>query len=89
LAFTSTIQKRTYIGPYRLNYGTFTITGATTGGDVTTGLKRVLFFKIQENTTAIIANCAVINESLPLASGDVTIVTGNVIQTSYWFAVGL
>jgi hypothetical protein len=88
MAFSYTVAKRTHMGPYRCAWGTFTITGATTGGDVVTGFDNVLFFWIQEATGTVHQNRAVINENLPLGSGSVTVVCDNVVGTNTWFAVG-
>lgn len=64
-----------FVGDRKIVTGTFTNGGADTGGDIETGLSVVEHFQIQHTGSAVVASAAVVNESLPLQSGTVTIVT--------------
>lgn len=75
MAFTSVITRRTVIGNLRMVDGTYTNTSSSTGGDIATGLDLVEHIQLQPKGSAILANQPVVNETLPLSSGDVTIVT--------------
>jgi hypothetical protein len=93
MAFSYTVQKRSIMSPFRIAWGTYT-DAASTGGNIVTGLKRIYQFWIQESSTAVIANRAVVNNNFPLASGTVTIVTNGstappLSYSGYWFAIGI
>ncbi len=89
MAFSSTV----IAGPIpndggkRIVRGTFTNTGGSTGGDVETSLAVVEGFKLQYTGAAIVANSPVVNETLPLNGGAVTIVT-DADANGLWEAVG-
>lgn len=68
-------------------HGTYTSSGGGTGGDVTTGLTVVEDFTIKPKGSSVIATASVINETLPLAGGVVTIVTST-DEVGYWEAWG-
>ena len=89
MTFSSAVTKQTVFGDRRVAYGTYTQTVATdVGGDITTGLGVVEHFYIQRAGTAVTAAIATtINESFPLASGDVTIVTPQ-REPGLWMAIG-
>jgi hypothetical protein len=86
-AFTSTITSQTVFGNKRIVYGTYTSSAGATGGDVSTGLNQVEVFMLIPNAAAVATNASVVNETFPLASGDVTIVS-DADQVGYWFAIG-
>lgn len=67
--------------------GTFA-NSSSAGGDVVTGLSRIEFFKIQPTGAAVNTNAAVVNETLPLAGGTVTVVTDNDSETYGFVAMG-
>lgn len=75
MAFTVAITRRTVIGNLRMVVGTYTNNSSSTGGDLTTGLNRVEHVTLQPKGSSILANQPVVNETMPLSSGDVTIVT--------------
>lgn len=87
MVLTTTIVARTVFGNKRVVYGKGVISGGTATGDVTTGLSSVEYFDITVAGAAQ-KGCSV-NETLPLASGDVTVVTETNDQTFYWFAIGI
>jgi hypothetical protein len=94
MAFTYTCQKRSIMPPFRIAWGGYNNTAGSTGGTVKTGLKRIYQFIIQEASTAVTTDRAVVNGSFPLASGDVTIVTTAstgppLTFCGYWFAIGI
>jgi hypothetical protein len=68
-------------------WGTYTNGSGETGGDVATGLGRCEIFQLQPKGTAVVATAPVVNETLPLESGDVTVVTAD-NEDGTWFAIG-
>lgn len=87
MAFSSTITETTVFGNKRVAYGTFTNGGSDTGGDIETGLNRVDFIHLQVTGSAVDANSPAVNETFPLASGNVTIVT-TADTDGIWVAYG-
>ena len=92
MAFTSavTASGKTVFGNKRRVIGTYTNTGGSTGGDVTTNLSSVETFTLQTKGSAIVASAPVVNETFPLvnSTGAVTIVT-NADEVGYWEATGI
>ena len=87
MAFSSATTETTVFGNKRVTYGTFTNAGGSTGGDIETGLDRVDAIHLVHSGTVVVASAPVVNETFPLASGDVTIVT--VADASgFWIAYG-
>ena len=88
MAFSSTLITKGFLGDRRFELHSFTNAEGDTGGDVTfTSLKRVLVAWIQENSAGAVAAGAVVNETFPLASNAVTIVT-QAHSDGYIFAIG-
>lgn len=87
MAFTYTISRRTITGNVRTVYGTYTNAGGDTGGDIPTGLSRVETFQITQTGAAVTTGAPVVNETFPLSSGDVTIVT-DAGADGTWLAIG-
>ena len=85
MTLTTTIDRRTVMGNMKIVLGH--CTSDSTGGDVVTGLRRVESFIIQEQGTGIATGRAVVNETLPLASGDVKVVTDSGDEFT-WIAIG-
>ena len=84
MAFTITEKEETVFGNKRVAIGVYTNDGGSTGGDIATGLTRVLNVTLQPQGSAVSANQPVVNETFPLSSGDVTIVTSsNEVGTFY------
>lgn len=75
MAFTTEIIFRSVVGDKVMVVGTYTNTAGSTGGDVATGLRRIENFNLQATGAAVVADVPVPNETFPLDSGDVTIVT--------------
>ena len=88
MAWSTAIIKKNIFGTKRVIYGSWTSTGATTGGDIATGLKRVESCAIWHKGIAVEAAVAVVNETFPLKGGDVTIVC-TAADTGYWLAIGI
>lgn len=83
MAITNTINTSTVMGDRKVILGTSTTDG--TGGDVATGLNTVdIFLATPLGATA--AEIAV-NETFPLSSGDVTVVTESSVGFG-WMAIG-
>ena len=80
-------QRGISVGNKRWARGTYTNNSSSTGGDVKTGLSRVDMFIPIVGGAAVDADAPAVNETLPLASGDVTIVT-TADSTGYWLAIG-
>lgn len=87
MAFSSTITETTVFGNKRVAYGTFTNGVSDTGGDIETGLNRVDFIHLQVTGSAVDTNAPAVNETFPLASGNVTIVT-TANTDGIWVAYG-
>lgn len=75
MAFTTTITNQTVFGNKRVVMGTFVSDGGSTGGDIATGLQKVDNIILQHTGAAVVASAPVVNETLPLSGGNVTIVT--------------
>ena len=88
-AFSSTVSENTVFGNKRIVIGTYSSADGlgTTGGDIETGLNRVDILVLQPHGSSVATNAPVTNETFPLESGDVTIVT-DASQTGYFWAVG-
>lgn len=87
MSFTYT-KNSTVFGNKRIVYGVYTNTSSSTGGDIATGLNLTEAVFLQPKGSSILANQPVVNETLPLASGDVTIVT-TADEVGSYFAIGV
>ena len=83
MTIVTTIIRRSVFGNMRIVVGA--CTNDSTGGEVVTGLTRVEAFCVT-NLGATAAELS-INEALPLAKGEVTVVTENNVNFS-WIAFG-
>ena len=86
ITIVNTIFSRTIFGNKRVVMGKSVISGGASGGDVVTGLDYVESF-IPTISGASQQGCSV-NETLPLSSGNVTIVVETADSTVYWEAKG-
>ena len=87
MALTQTTNVETHIGGVRKVSGNYINTGGATGGKIQTGLTVVNAFKLQPWGAAVVTSFPVVNETLPLNGGTVTIVTlAN--ESGCWFAEG-
>lgn len=84
MAFAYTTTSNTVFGNKRIVFGTFTNGVSDTGGEIATGLTTVDFFIPIGSSLPLTAQ---VNETLPLASGTVTIVTDPDLD-GYWMAIG-
>jgi hypothetical protein len=93
MTFSSTITGKTVMGSVVKAWGTWTNPTGTSGGDIETGLSTVQSFNISLKGSGVMAqNWPSINETFPLASGLVTIVTvagATEAQAGYWEAIGM
>jgi len=87
MAFASAILGRSVFGDKSIVWGSFTNGAGDSGGDIETGLASVENIQLQHSGAAAVADSPSVNETLPLASGDVTIVTTTGAD-GYWFAIG-
>lgn len=87
MAFSSTVIDRTVFGDKRIVTGTFDGSGVTTG-DVATGLSRVEAFMVTSVGSAIVADSPTVNETLPLAGGDVSLIFTSG-KAGNWMAIGI
>lgn len=86
MAITTTINSKTASGDKRIVEGKSVLSGGDSTGDVATGLSVVdQFFLIAAGGTQM--TCSV-DETLPLASGDVSVVIETANSTFYWMAIG-
>lgn len=87
MAFSFTIENEQVLeGNMRIVYGTWNA-DSVTGGEIVTGLGRVDVCLLGHTGSATEAAVAVVNETLPLASGSVTIVTTSG-DTGTFIAIG-
>jgi hypothetical protein len=84
LGFTIT-RRESVDGKVRVR-GTYTDDGSA-GGDITTGLTNVEEFFVMTKAAADLTDLPVVNETLPLFGGVVTIVT-TASDVGYWEAMG-
>ena len=87
MAFSSEVTRETVFGNVRIKWGTFTTSSTETGGDIETGLTRTHLLVVQQSGSSVTADAPVVNETFPLAGGDVTIVT-TASADGYWLAIG-
>jgi hypothetical protein len=85
--FSSAILEQGAVGNRRVHRGTWT-NGATGAKNIDTGLRVVTSMKIQQQGSAVIADAATVNETLPCDGSAVTIVTTGNTQNGYWVAEG-
>ena len=88
MAFTYTVNSPTDAAGKKIATGTYTSAGGSTGGDIVTGLRYVECVQLQSKGSAVVADAPVVNETLPLSSGSVTIVTA-ANEVGNWLAIGL
>tara|TARA_R100001509_G_scaffold66474_1_gene36889 strand:- start:313 stop:579 length:267 start_codon:yes stop_codon:yes gene_type:complete len=87
MAFSFTIENEQILeGNMKIVYGTWNSAGVT-GGEIVTGLGRVDVCLLGHTGSATEAAVAVVNETLPLASGSVTIVATSG-DTGTFMAIG-
>ncbi len=86
-AFAYTHTEEFVGGGMRFAHGTFTSSGGATGGDIYTGLERVVGMKLMQKSDAVVASDPKVNESMP-CNDPVTIVTA-ANAAGRWFAWGV
>jgi hypothetical protein len=85
MAIANTIIRRGVFGNLKYVIGKSVISGGTNTGDAATGLDQVdIFIPITGGSSQ---KGIAVNETFPLASGDVTIVNESNNATTYWIAV--
>lgn len=86
MAFSSTVDTRQQFGSLHMITGTYT-NSSTSGGDIPTGLTRVLSIMLQTTGGSVATNAPSANETFPLENGTVTIVTDS-NAAGVWIAIG-
>lgn len=87
MAFAYTITRTTVFGDRKIVYGTYASSASGTGGDIVTGLTLCEQLQLTQTGSAVTANAPVVNETLPVAGGTVTIVT-DADATGQFIAIG-
>ena len=87
MAFSNTVDVKGVMGNKRMHMGTFTNTGGSSGGNLNTLLVVVEGIFIQTGGSAVSADQASVNETLPYDGSAVTIVT-TADADGYWLAWG-
>ena len=87
MAFESAVTSQGVQGNKKITKGTYTNASGDSGGDVDTALIMCESLVLQPNDTAVIANAAVVNETLPVSGAAVTIVT-TASEDGVWIAEG-
>lgn len=87
MAFTAVIKGRYYDGGLKITYGTYVSNSGSTGGDIDTGIDRVLWMKLQVTGATTVATVPSAYETFPCAGHAVTIVTG-ADESGVWEAHG-
>ena len=72
----------------KIEYGTFTNSGVTTGGDISLSMRVVESIDLQYSGASVLATEAVVNETLPLKNGGVVTVVTVAGGDGYYCAVG-
>ena len=86
MALTFTKDFEGVAGDLRITSGTFTNAGGSSGGDIYTGLHQIQGMILQHNSSAVVADQPVLNETFPMHD-PVTIVT-TADADGYWWAWG-
>lgn len=86
-SYTRNTEEKPF-GGAKLVFGTYTNSGSTTGGDISTGLSTVLAVYLQTTSSSVATNAPAVNESFPLTGGDVTIIT-DAGGDGVWMALGI
>ena len=75
------------VGDKKIVTGTFTNGVADTGGEVATGLRRLLHVSVQHTGAAVAANAPAVNETFPFEGGTFTLVS-DADADGIWMAYG-
>lgn len=87
MAFSSTVLDRMVIGDRVKVFGTYTNGTGDVGGNIATGLSQVQSCILQKSGSGTGTITHSVNETFPLAGGDVTIVTGDQ-EDGFFDAIG-
>ena len=91
MVFTSAAVIQQSWGNARVVIGAFVNTIGTTGGNIETGLRQVMFFKTQYVGVAVVAAEPVANTTFPTTStqhGVIPLVLANGNLGGFWIAIG-
>jgi len=89
MAFTSAITHRSQLfrGGLLVNYGTYTNTDASEGGDIDTGMDRCLFIKLTALSDTVALTIPSVDETFPCEGHAVTVATA-ADEDGVWMAIG-
>ena len=87
MAWSCTIIKKNIFGTKKVVYGSWNGAAVATG-EIATGLKRVESCAVWHSGAAVEAAAATVNETFPLAGGNVTVIC-TAGDTGYWLAIGV
>ena len=87
MAWTSTKEGDSVFGNLRVTHGTYLATGATTGGDINTGLHQVVTMQLTASLSSIVADTPTINETFPCDGTAVTVIV-TALSGGKWIAYG-
>ena len=87
MSFESAVTEKSVMGNKRVHFGTYTNGGGDTGGDINTGLRSCEYMSLQPGGSTVIASAPVVNEILPVAGKEVTVVTADG-EDGTWMAMG-
>lgn len=85
MAIATTILGHDYTAVHRV-FGKSVLSGTVTTGDVATGLNKVIAFNVVTKSTT--PGYVSVDETFPLAGGDVSVKTSENDATLFWEAVG-
>lgn len=87
MSFSYTVNSRKRFGSLDIVVGTYENTSGDTGGDIVTGLNRVISIGLQTTGGSVATNAPSANETFPLNIGTVTIKT-DANAAGVWTAIG-
>jgi hypothetical protein len=90
MAITQTTKIDTVWGNYAVRGGTYVISGGATGGDIDTGLDKVVLMFLTAMGGAIVADAPTVNETFQTSTKDgsaITIIT-TADTSGEWLAIG-
>lgn len=89
MAFTSTVERKNQVlGNLRVNVGTYTSDGGSTGGNINTGLARCDALILQPKGSSVTTNAPSVNETMPGADGSAVTIVTDANEVGAWIAIG-
>jgi hypothetical protein len=89
MAFTATKLGEDVWGSKRVVFGKYVNDGASTGGDINTGLHHVDMMMLTAWGSSIVADAPTVNEDLSSAiAGSAVTIIATANSSGYWMAIG-